>query len=147
MLDTAESSGVPQAGRSSPLVICRDVAISLRGLCRGFPPRPVRRRLCAVSLDGLINMCCNRLAEPFLPSAAKTGLPWTDRMVASPPAQSDGSDWPRVLILTPSYTLRAKISRRRSAPPTAGAIPTYIGIDNGLDLQSPLMRGSRCRFA
>jgi glycosyltransferase involved in cell wall biosynthesis len=37
------------------------------------------------------------------PPAGKTGWPWTEETPALPAARSDGSAWPRITIVTPSY--------------------------------------------
>src|SRR5438270_3751687 len=37
------------------------------------------------------------------PPAGKTGWPWTEETPALPPARPDGSAWPRISIVTPSY--------------------------------------------
>ena len=45
-------------------------------------------------------MRCPTLNELPAPPAGKIGWPWT---VASAPARPDGSSWPRISIVTPSY--------------------------------------------
>jgi glycosyltransferase involved in cell wall biosynthesis len=37
------------------------------------------------------------------PPVGRTGWPWTVASAAAPPARPDGSQWPRVSIVTPSY--------------------------------------------
>jgi cellulose synthase/poly-beta-1,6-N-acetylglucosamine synthase-like glycosyltransferase len=43
------------------------------------------------------------LTELPPPPAGKTGWPWTDETPALPSARPDGSAWPRISIVTPSY--------------------------------------------
>jgi glycosyltransferase involved in cell wall biosynthesis len=43
------------------------------------------------------------LAELPPPPPGKTGWPWTVETPALPPARPDGSPWPRISIVTPSY--------------------------------------------
>ncbi|MBD2039813.1 glycosyltransferase family 2 protein [Microcoleus sp. FACHB-672] len=46
---------------------------------------------------------CPTLSELPLPSAGKTGWPWTQESSQLPDTMPDGSPWPRVSIVTPSY--------------------------------------------
>jgi glycosyltransferase involved in cell wall biosynthesis len=48
-------------------------------------------------------MKCPVLAQLPPPPPGKTGWPWTDETAALPPARLDGSAWPRISIVTPSY--------------------------------------------
>ena len=48
-------------------------------------------------------MKCPTLAELPPPPPGKTGWPWTDETAALSQARPDGSDWPRISIVTPSY--------------------------------------------
>ena len=48
-------------------------------------------------------MHCPTLAELPPPLAGKTGWPWTVETPPLPPARPDGSPWPRISIVTPSY--------------------------------------------
>jgi GT2 family glycosyltransferase len=59
---------------------------------------------CSVPLtckgDGML---CPILAELPLPPTGKTGWPWTVETSRLPPARPDGSPWPPISIVTPSY--------------------------------------------
>jgi glycosyltransferase involved in cell wall biosynthesis len=48
-------------------------------------------------------MRCPTLAELPSPPPDKTGWPWTVETPPLPPARPDGSAWPRISIVTPSY--------------------------------------------
>ncbi len=48
-------------------------------------------------------MCFPKLAELPPPPTGKTGWPWTEESPALPDTMPDGSLWPRVSIVTPSY--------------------------------------------
>jgi len=48
-------------------------------------------------------MRCPTLAELPPPPCGKTGWPWTDESPQQPALMSDGRQWPRVSIVTPSY--------------------------------------------
>ncbi|MBM4042010.1 MAG: glycosyltransferase, partial [Planctomycetes bacterium] len=48
-------------------------------------------------------MRCPTLSELPPPPAGKTGWPWTEETPRPPEAMPDGSPWPRVTIVTPSY--------------------------------------------
>ncbi len=48
-------------------------------------------------------MRCPVLAELPPPPLGKTGWPWTLETPPLPPARPDGSPWPRISIVTPSY--------------------------------------------
>jgi glycosyltransferase involved in cell wall biosynthesis len=48
-------------------------------------------------------MRCPRLAELPSPPAGKTGWPWTVETPQLPAARPDGTPWPRISIVTPSY--------------------------------------------
>ena len=48
-------------------------------------------------------MRCPTLAELPLPPPEKTGWPWTVETPPVPPVRPDGSAWPRISIVTPSY--------------------------------------------
>lgn len=48
-------------------------------------------------------MHCPHLAELPPPPEGKTGWPWTVETPPLPPTRPDGSPWPRVSIVTPSY--------------------------------------------
>jgi len=48
-------------------------------------------------------MRCPTLAELPPPPPGKTGWPWTIETPQMPPADQDGSPWPRISIVTPSY--------------------------------------------
>ncbi len=43
------------------------------------------------------------LAELPLPETKKEGWPWTTESSITPPTQPDGSEWPRISIVTPSF--------------------------------------------
>lgn len=48
-------------------------------------------------------MRCPRLAELPPPPSGKTGWPWTEESSALPDTMPDGTPWPQVSIVTPSY--------------------------------------------
>lgn len=48
-------------------------------------------------------MRCPTLAELPAPPSGKTGWPWATETPQLPPAQPDGSEWPRISIVTPSF--------------------------------------------
>lgn len=48
-------------------------------------------------------MRCPTLTELPLPSSGKSAWPWTEGSPQLPDTMSDGSPWPRVSIVTPSY--------------------------------------------
>lgn len=48
-------------------------------------------------------MNCPRLAELSPPPESKTGWPWTVETPPLPVVRPDGSPWPRISIVTPSY--------------------------------------------
>src|SRR5437870_1420981 len=48
-------------------------------------------------------MRCPTLNELPSPPPDKTGWPWTAETPPLPPARPDGSAWPRISIVTPSY--------------------------------------------
>ncbi len=48
-------------------------------------------------------MRCPTLAKLPPPPAGKTGWPWTEESQSMPDVKPDGSPWPRVSIVTPSY--------------------------------------------
>lgn len=48
-------------------------------------------------------MRCPMLSELPLPSSVKTGWPWDVESKQLPPAMPDGSPWPKISIITPSY--------------------------------------------
>ena len=48
-------------------------------------------------------MRCPRLSELPSPPQGKSGWPWTEESPALPEYMSDGSLWPRISIVTPSY--------------------------------------------
>lgn len=48
-------------------------------------------------------MKCPTLTELPPPPAGKTGWPWTDETPSKQPTQPDGTPWPRISIVTPSY--------------------------------------------
>jgi glycosyltransferase involved in cell wall biosynthesis len=48
-------------------------------------------------------MRCPSLEELPPPPPGKTGWPWTIATEVLPPTRSDGSAWPRISIITPSY--------------------------------------------
>jgi glycosyltransferase involved in cell wall biosynthesis len=48
-------------------------------------------------------MRCPRLDELPTPSEKKIGWPWTEQTNPLPDKMPDGSDWPRISIVTPSY--------------------------------------------
>lgn len=48
-------------------------------------------------------MCCPTLAELPSPPSTKTGWPWDEGSPQIPDSMADGSPWPRVSIVTPSY--------------------------------------------
>lgn len=50
-----------------------------------------------------ITMCCPKLVELPPPPPGKTGWPWTEETPPLPETMSDGSSWPRISIVTPSY--------------------------------------------
>ena len=48
-------------------------------------------------------MRCPTLSELPPPPPGKSGWPWTEETPMAPPTLPDGSPWPRVSIVTPSY--------------------------------------------
>ncbi|MCL4553031.1 MAG: glycosyltransferase [Candidatus Marsarchaeota archaeon] len=50
-----------------------------------------------------INMRCPSLTELPPPPPGRTGWPWTEESEQLPDAMLDGTSWPRVSIVTPSY--------------------------------------------
>jgi len=48
-------------------------------------------------------MCCPTLTELPPPPKGKTGWPWTEESEQLPNVMADGSPWPRISIVTPSY--------------------------------------------
>ena len=48
-------------------------------------------------------MRCPTLAELPTPSSGKSGWPWTEDVPQLPETMLDGSPWPRISIVTPSY--------------------------------------------
>jgi glycosyltransferase involved in cell wall biosynthesis len=48
-------------------------------------------------------MRCPTLSELPVPPVGKTHWPWTDETPALPAVRPDGSAWPRITIVTPSY--------------------------------------------
>ena len=48
-------------------------------------------------------MRCSTLRELPSPPPGKTGWPWTEQSPQLPETMSDGSPWPRISIVTPSY--------------------------------------------
>src|ERR1700747_1781753 len=48
-------------------------------------------------------MQCPTLAELPPPPPGKTGWPWTVETPLRPPTRPEGSPWPRISIVTPSY--------------------------------------------
>src|ERR1700730_14212808 len=46
---------------------------------------------------------CPPISEFFLPPPGRTGWPWTDETPQLPATRSDGSPWPRISLVTPSY--------------------------------------------
>lgn len=48
-------------------------------------------------------MRCPAVTELPLPSLRKTGWPWTEESPQLPEIMPDGSPWPRITIVTPSY--------------------------------------------
>jgi glycosyltransferase involved in cell wall biosynthesis len=48
-------------------------------------------------------MRCPRLDELPTPPEGKTGWPWTEQSEPLPDKMADGSEWPRISIVTPSY--------------------------------------------
>src|SRR5579863_7058205 len=48
-------------------------------------------------------MRCPRLADLPPPPDGKTGWPWTEESPSMPPCRTDGTAWPRISIVTPSY--------------------------------------------
>lgn len=48
-------------------------------------------------------MKCPSLSELPSPPAGKTGWPWTEASTPLPPTRPDGSPWPLVTVVTPSY--------------------------------------------
>lgn len=48
-------------------------------------------------------MICPRLSELPPPPEGKTGWPWTEETPPLPPTRPDGSPWPRISVVTPSY--------------------------------------------
>jgi glycosyltransferase involved in cell wall biosynthesis len=51
----------------------------------------------------LNQMRCPTLAELPPPPPGKTGWPWTEECPQLPDTRPDGSPWPRITIVTPSY--------------------------------------------
>jgi hypothetical protein len=48
-------------------------------------------------------MHCPALTELPAPPAGRTDWPWTEQTPATPDTQADGSSWPKISIVTPSY--------------------------------------------
>jgi glycosyltransferase involved in cell wall biosynthesis len=48
-------------------------------------------------------MRCPALADLPPPPDGKTGWPWTEESLPVPPRRTDGSAWPRISVVTPSY--------------------------------------------
>src|SRR5262245_23266161 len=48
-------------------------------------------------------MSCTRLIALPPPPPSKTGWPWTEESPPLPETMPDGSPWPRLSIVTPSY--------------------------------------------
>lgn len=48
-------------------------------------------------------MCCPKISQLPPPPTGKTGWPWTEESTQLPEVMADGSPWPRISIVTPSY--------------------------------------------
>src|SRR5215475_12968937 len=77
-------------------------------------------------------MQCPTLAELPSPPPHKTGWPWTVETPQLPPTRPDGSLWPSVSIVTPSYNQGAFIEETvRSVLLQGYPRLEYIVIDGG----------------